>query len=247
MKKYLTTLALAALAFSACSTDADPAPSGYGYVELACDTSTEVITRTAPAFTVPTADEFVLTITKGADFMQSWPSFADFVPSENLFKTGTYTAIVTWGNVAQEGVDKPYYAGATEFTIEADKTVRKEIVARLGNAQVTVVCTERFRNYFHDAAFTLRTAAGGEFAFTATDEQTVFVRPDASFTLAGSAFKQNGQPIELGEQRIASAAPQTLYTYIYDVSGAGSATVTVSLDDTVVEEIEIDTELNPNA
>lgn len=247
MKKYLYTLTLAALALAGCSSDAEQTPTGYGYVELACGASTEVLTRTAPAFTVPTADEFVLTITKGADFMQSWPSFADFVPSENRFKTGIYTAIVTWGDVTQEGIDKPYYVGATEFAIEADKTVRKEIVARLGNAQVTVVCTERFRNYFHDAAFTLRTAAGGEFPFTANDEHTVFVRPDASFTLTASAFKQNGQQIDLGEQRIAAAAPQTLYTYTFDVSGAGSATVTISLDDTVVEEIDIDTELNPNA
>ncbi|MEG1644702.1 MAG: DUF4493 domain-containing protein [Alistipes sp.] len=247
MKPYSLFLLLIACTFIGCSTQADPTPSGYGSVQFACTTSEEVLSRAATTVTVPVAGDFALTITNGSDYTQTWAHFTDFVPSAHKLKEGNYTASITWGDSALEGINKPFYTGTTPFIIESDKTASAAITAKLGNAQVRILCTAAFKGYFHNTAFTLTTAAGNNFSYTDQTEDALFVRANAAFDLTGTAIKQNGVPFTLPTQHVAAAKPQTRYTYTFDVSTVGSATVSIYLDDTLIEEIVINEELNPAA
>ncbi len=217
---------------------------GYGLLELGAEASTEVLTRAEVDFTVPEVSEFSLAI-QGAEYDQKWEHFSDFVSADNKLQAGEYTASIAWGDPSLEGENSPAYVGSTPFTIHSQQVTQASIVAKLANAQVRVAFTEQFKSYFHDAKITLKTAAGGEFTFTPESLPTIFVAP-AEFSLSGTAFKQNGTQVSFPE-RSTEAKAQYRYTYTYDMSTAGTATVTIRLDDTVVEQIIIEEELNPEA
>lgn len=246
MKKILRNLSLLCLVASAgCQSESMElvAEPGYGLVQLACRADAEVVTRAAD-FTVPEAGEFSLAI-NGTAYSASWEQFSQFVSADNKLLAGDYTASVEWGDLTQEGVNKPYYAGSTDFTILSQQVTQATITAKVANSLVKVVCSEQFQDYFHGESFTLTTAAGNEFAFDADSTDPVFITP-GSFTLSGSALMQTENTVEFPTQS-RTAAAGVLYTFTYHISTAGSATVTISLDDQVIEELEITTELNPES
>lgn len=243
MKRYPILLLLPALAFTGCGNDDETAATGFGRVAFSCLATVETLSRTD--VDVPAQDEFALAIT-GEDYSESWPQLADFVSADPLLAVGTYRAVVSWGDPQDEGFGKPCYTGATDFTVVSNDTVEAAITARLGNAQVKVTCTDRFRGYFRDARFTLTTSAGNSFPFSDQTEDAVFVRAESGFALSGSAVKQNGTKILFSEQTIERTKAQALYDYTFDVSSAGSVAVIVSLNDKPIAEIEVDVELNPS-
>lgn len=246
MKKLFFTLCIVAVAaMVGCKSEGTVAPvSSEGYLQLSAEASVEVITRAATEITIPEVSEFSLEI-KGENYEKSWEQFSLFESADNPLVAGNYTASVAWGDIAQEGINKPAYAGSVDFEIKAQRVTTASIVAKLSNAQVIVKCTENFLRYFHDESFTLRSAQGNEFKFDSTSEDTVFIAPGA-FTINGSALKQTGATITFPEQTKVAEA-RSLYTYTFDLSTAGEAKVVISLDDTVVEEVVVDTELNPES
>ena len=112
--------------------------------------------------------------------------------------------------------------------------------------------TESFDNYFVGGhTFELTTEAGNKFDVSAQSEP-LFIAP-ASFTVAGTAVKQanqsgaEGATIALPEYKMVSAVAQTLYTVKFDVKDAGRATLEITLNEELVESIDIEQELNDNA
>lgn len=256
-KNCLNICLLALLALGGCRSERTeyPAQGGFGYLALDCRTSTEVETRAAAAVKAPAAKDLTLTIRgKDVEYEKSWASSTDFVSAENKLQKGSYTATAAWGDMAQEGLAKPCYAGSVDFHIDPQKVTEATLPVQIANSMVQVVCTEQFKGYFHDAHFTLTSAAGNTFEMTpdeptlakdAVSEYAVFIAPGA-FSLTGSALKQTGAEFTFPEQS-RTAAARTCYTFRYDVSTAGTATVTISLDDTVIDELPVDVELNPEA
>jgi hypothetical protein len=80
----------------------------------------------------------------------------------------------------------------------------------------------------------------------------LFIAP-ASFTVNGTAVKQanqsgvEGATITLPEFKQESVAAKTFYTVKFDVKDAGRATLEIRLNETLVESIDIEQELNDNA
>lgn len=249
MKRFLLGISLlATMSLAGCSSDEPQTAvaTGYGYLQLSCEASSEVVTRAESdvVFTVPEAADFSLTIT-GEDYEQTWNPFSTFVSADNRLKTGDYTASVEWGDATTEGLDMAAYAGSVPFTILSQQVTSKQITAKLTKGLVTVEFTEQFLSYFHDEQVTLKTAAGNEFAFDSTTTDAIFVLP-GSVTLEGKALKQTGEEFVFTVDAQTVEA-NTLHPYIFDLKTAGTATVTITYQDVVVEEITIDTELNPES
>ena len=252
MKKFFTIASLLALTLSACSREAVKSEQeGKGQVTISCVTSDAVdATRANISCTTPKADEFTLKI-EGQDFSKEYATIAEF-NADSYLHHGSYKATVVAGDLANEGYDMATFAGSTEFVVEARKQHDVEITAYIANALVQVDVTENFKNYFVGGyTLTLTTAAGNEFDVTAQTEP-IFVAP-ASFTIGGTAVKQpnqsgaEGVTVALPEYKPTNVAAQTLYNVTFDVETAGSATLTISLNDTLVESIDIEQELNDNA
>ena len=253
MKKFFTIASLLALTLSACSKEAaKPEQEGKGQVTISCVAETTVAdTRANISCTTPAAEDFALTIEGvGHTYSEEYASIAEF-NADNYLHLGNYKATVVAGDTAEEGFNKPAFVGSEEFVVEARKDVDVEITASIANAIVKVETTENFERYFEGGhTLTLTTAAGNEFDVTAQSD-LLFIAP-TNFTNSGTATKQaaqsgkEGAVVELAYDATEVAA-QTLYTVKFDVAEAGSATLTITLNETLVESIEIDQELNDNA
>ena len=252
MKKFFTIASLLALTLSACSEKvAQGEQKSEGRVTINLETSSEVAdTRAAIDCKTPTADDFALTI-EGADQNFEYASVAEF-NEDNYLHYGSYKATVVAGDVNDEGYDKVAFVGSQEFAVEARKDVEVEITATIANAIVKVETTERFDSYFEGGhSLKLVTAAGNEFDVTA-QSKLLFIAPE-SFTISGTATKQPAQSgaegvvVTLPEYKPESIVAQTLYTVKFDVETAGSATLNITLNEALVESIDIEQELNDNA
>jgi hypothetical protein len=253
MKKFFTIASLLALTLSACSKEAAKSEQeGKGQVTISCVAETTVAdTRANISCTTPAAEDFALEIEGvGHTYSKEYASIAEF-NADNYLHLGNYKATVVAGDIAEEGFNKPAFVGSEEFVVEARKDVNVEITASIANAIVKIETTENFERYFEGGhTLTLTTAAGNEFPITAQSD-LLFIAP-ANFTISGTATKQaaqsgkEGAVVELAYDATEVAA-QTLYTVKFDVAEAGSATLTITLNETLVESIDIDQELNDNA
>ena len=254
MKKFFAFASLLALTLSACSDDvAQGEQKGEGRVTIGCVAATNVVdTRANVSCTTPSAEDFALTIEGvGHTYSANYATIAEF-NENNYLHLGSYKATVVAGDITEEGYDKATFVGSANFSVEARKNTDVEITAKIANTLVKVEVTDGFKTYFAGGhALKLTTAAGNEFDVTAQTEP-IFIAP-ASFTIGGTATKQpnqsgaEGTVVTLPNYVPESVTAQTLYTVKFDVENAGGATLTITLNDTLVESIDIEQELNDNA
>ncbi len=253
MRKFFTIVSLMALTLSACAEkEPQGEQEGKGQVAISCVVSTDVdTTRANVSCTTPQAEDFALTI-KGGEYEANYTSLVDFNDGDNYLRYGEYEATVVAGDINKEGYDNAVFVGTTPFTISARKHTDVKVTATIANALVKVETTDNFKNYFEGGyALTLKTTAGNEFDVTAQSE-LLFIAPQ-SFTVTGTATKQSAQSgkkgvtVTLPEYKNEDVKAQTLYTVKFDVEQAGSAQLTITLNETLVESIDIEQELNDNA
>lgn len=254
MRKLFTLASLVALSMVACTNEEPKGEANEkGQVHFDLNLSNEVdVTRANVSCTTPAAEDFNLTI-EGVDYdyRGEFATIAEF-NENNYLHFGNYKATVAAGNIAEEGYDKAAFQGSAEFTVAARKEVNVKVTANIVNALVKVETTEAFNNYFTGGhTFELETAAGNKFDVSAQSEP-LFIAP-AAFTVNGTAVKQanqsgaEGATITLPEYKMEMAEAQTFYTVKFDVKDAGRATLEITLNETLVESIDIEQELNDNA
>ena len=252
MKKFFTIASLLALTLSACSKEAHKGEQeGKGQVTINCVVETNVDdTRANISCTTPTAEEFALKI-EGQNFSQEYATIDEF-HADSYLRFGDYTATVVAGDINDEGCDKATFVGSKAFAVAARKHSDVEITATIANALVKVETTDNFERYFEGGhTLILTTKAGNEFDVTAQSD-LLFIAP-AEFTVTGTAVKQSAQSgkegatVTLPEFKQSEVKAQTLYTIKLDVENAGSAMLTITLNETLVESVDIEQELNDNA
>lgn len=254
MRKFFTIASLFALTLSACSEETtNGEQKGEGRVTIDCVATTTVDdTRANVSCTTPAAEDFTLKI-EGVShtYTADYANIAEF-NADNYLRNGSYKATVVAGNVAEEGYDKAAFMGSAEFDVKSRENTNVEITATIANALVKVEVTEAFKNYFVGGyALKLKTAADNEFDVTAQAEP-IFIAPKA-FTISGTAIKQpnqsgaEGVEVVLPEYKPTEVEAQTFYTVKFDVENAGSATLNITLNETLVESVDIKQELNDNA
>ena len=255
MRKFFTIASLLALTLSACSKEATKGDEkGEGEVSISCVTTTEVDdTRANVNCTTPAVEDFSLKIEGvGHTYTADYATIAEFNEGDNYLYNGNFKATVTAGNIAEEGYDKATFVGSENFTVNPRENTEVSITATIANAMVKVEVTDNFKAYFPGGyALELTTAAGNHFDVTSQTEP-LFIAPE-SFTVSGTAVKQpnqsgaEGTTVALPEYKNSEAKAQTLYTVKLDVENVGSAQLTITLNDTLVESIDIEQELNDNA
>ncbi len=254
MKKFFTLASLLALSMVACTNEEPKGEANEkGAVRFDLSISDEVVdTRANVSCTTPEAEDFTLKIEGvGHTYSKEYANIAEF-NEDGYLHLGSYKATVTAGNIAVEGYDKATFVGGKEFSVEARKQTDVNITATIANTMVKVETTENFRNYFVGGhSLELTTAAGNKFDVSAQSEP-LFIAP-GEFKVNGTATKQSNQSgaegavITLPEYKVESAAAQTYYTVKFDVKEAGQATLEITLNEVLVESIDIEQELNDNA
>lgn len=269
MKKLLFFSLVAMLAM-ACSKDDDQTavacPEGTGIVSLGVKPALSVEGTRAqvelPAgTTVPSGGEFALAITSqdsATGFSgETWSSVNSFNENykKTYFKAGVYNAVVEWGTPSEEGENKPYFKGELQYNVVARQLTTVTIPAKLANSIVKVEFTDTFKNYFENGAnMTITSGNGNSWSVDYTTSPYIFVESGKELVIAGEATKQkpsasvDAQTVKF-EDVAKTMSACTMYTYTYDVSTAGSVTVTVEITNEPLEEIVVSEgeELNDDA
>lgn len=245
--KFIKTsiLCLATVAAAACHKSEAPTMAN-GTITFAVAAQQEVndVTRSqiSDITTLPAAADFTLTITD-AQKKTVWSGTLAQMTGPYTLATGEYTATAQYGDVSDEGFDKPCFTGSMPFTINGGDSKQITIPVSLANAIVKVSCTEMFRNYFTDYSFKITTAAGTKIDFPKSETRGAFI--DAyKFTIDGTLTNQGGTAQSFNKTYDTGISPAICYTVTFDASGVGGASITVTFNDTT-ETIDLgDIELN---
>lgn len=185
---------------------------------------------------VPQAEEFKLELSKiDGSWSKTYGNLSAFNGEEG-FKVGAYNLKATYGTLEEEGFEKPYFAGETQFTVLEGRTVDAQIVATLANTMVSVDYTEAFKNYFLAYSANVHSNGGAFVTFEQSETRPAFIRPGdvaVGLTLTRPDGKTaNVQPCTF------AAVERHHYHITFDVNNGevGAAQLEVIFDDTLTEE-----------
>lgn len=254
--KKLVLIASVAMMAAACQKVSVEQIAGEGGLKLNLSASGAVRSLAAGQadggieIAVPNISDFSLTIT-GTDYNRTWSSVSDY-SSDERFQAGMYDVAIEYGDIAEEGYDKPYFFAAKSVEVfERNRTTNVELVATVGNAIVEIAMTDSFKGYFVKHDFTLTTASNTAFTLEENPAQHLFVAPGQTVKIDCTCIRQAnaaaGTTEKLATQTIDVAAPRTRYIVKYDLQDTGSITVNISLNDEIIDTIELPIELNENA
>ena len=230
-----------------CANEENQVDSGYGSinVKVSADYQVVPVTRSTTENTEttnPDVSEFALKLVSAdGSFSRAWDSLADFDPAEKI-PVGTYTMSAYYGNLEEEGFDKPYYLGQSDVAVRYRENTPVEILCTLANVKVTVEYSDTFKKYFADYATTIHAAEGDYIKFEKEETRAAYVKP-GKITIQTYLKKQNGIESTFEPAAIENAQPRQHYRIKLDIAdnAAGEAQLSISFDETTeTQPIAID-------
>lgn len=232
--------ALLIAAGSSCSDDYNPGGGTSGKINPQLDLDVNAITSRSTsagrdASPVSVNDLKLRLSSTDGSFVKEWNSIADFDNNE-LFKVGTYTLEAIYGDVEDEGFEKPYYYASTQLTVKENKVTQVSMNAQLTNSMVSIATTEAFRSYFTNYSFQAHAEGGDYVNFTSAETRPGYLRP-GKVTVTTDVTKPNGLSATL-EAAVFVAEPKHHYTVTVDVNNgqAGDAQLVITYDDMLSQE-----------
>lgn len=232
--------ALLIAAGSSCSDDYNPGGGTSGKINPQLDLDVNAITSRSTsagrdASPVSVNDLKLRLSSTDGSFVKEWNSIADFDNNE-LFKVGTYTLEAIYGDVEDEGFEKPYYYASTQLTVKENKVTQVSMNAQLTNSMVSIATTKAFRSYFTNYSFQAHAEGGDYVNFTSTETRPGYLRP-GKVTVTADVTKPNGLSATL-EAAVFVAEPKHHYTVTVDVNNgqAGDAQLVITYDDMLSQE-----------
>lgn len=246
--KFLGLLPALVLALASCSDDKPYSEGGFGRIEATVNADATVTPSSALSrsgeTTAMSADvsAFAVEIAKkDGTFTKTWESVAAMDPTTQ-YPTGAYTIKVSYGDENEEGFEKPYYYGSTEFVVVDDETAQPAVTATLCNTMLSIDYTDAFKKYFSDYSATVHAAGGAYIEYTKDEFRPVYVQPGNIAIELNVTKAEDGKSFSFSPADITDAKPRTHYSVKFDVNGGevGDAVLTVSFDSTTeTEPIEI--------
>ena len=238
--KHLKTLFGVLTLVAAVSCAKQSAASGQVTFEVSSNQAVADVTKSnvSDYTTLPSVADFTISVS-GEEFKWSG-KISEWNPAIALL-AGEYSVTASYGNLEDEGFDKPFFTGSQTFTIKGGEQTAVSVPVSLGNTIVRMTFTESFNNYYPDYTFKL-TRDGVDLAtFVKGETKAAFIDP-YKFTLEGTL---------VGEMKTVNVKydytylnEATAYTFNFDVTNVGGAVITIRFNDTV-ETIELgDFELN---
>lgn len=247
--KHLVLFPLLAFSLWSCSDDDNATVAGDGAGQIRASFKANYSIKAAASATESSLDEaiapdiknFMVHLWKSDNsYDKTWSSIEEF-PVDTKFTTGSYEMEISYGDMNEEGFEKPYYYGSAKFNVEDEETANPEIEATLANTMVSIAYTDAFKQYFTDYSAKIHSAGGAYVDFVKDETRAAYVKPGkVSFLL--SLTKSNGTELSLEPAAIDNAEAQTHYRVTFDVNGGevGDAVLSITFDDsTIAEPIEI--------
>lgn len=217
---------------------------GNGQVSFALSSNLEIADQTRSSvsqFTsLPNSGDFIITV-KDASGATVWTGKLSEWDAATLLPVGEYTATATYGNLEEEGFDKPFFTGSSSFTVAGAQTTKVSITVSLGNTVILINCTENFRKYYEDYTFTLVRDNATIATFVKGETKAAFV-DGYKITLQGTV--KSYTKTQSFSKEYTNLNEATAYTVVFDAANVGGGTVTISFNNSV-ETVQLgDVELN---
>lgn len=103
-----------------------------------------------------TVEDYQIRIVTDKDTVKSYDRF-DKMPSEIELPEGAYTIVASKGNDLPAAFENPYFEGSTVFTIKEGMSTPLDMTCTLGNARITLDCTDDFKAAYTDYSVGLKT------------------------------------------------------------------------------------------
>ncbi len=256
MKKILFAIALAVVA-TACNNGEEQTSQLKEYgIAIEATTRAEVSESNSEenGFSlrnwgvVPSVNDLKVEIF-GNDTTWSWNTLAEFNAENNipgseeknlLFPAVPHTVTLSYGEKGVEGWSMPHFEGSTIVNVPKFELVAEaQVEVILTNSIVAIETTDNFNGYFPQSAFKVN---GVE--WDSTKHELLFMNA-GEVTISCEATRQTGKITNLESKIVLK--PTTRHTILFDLSTAGNTVVNVTLDNEIVETIELEFELNDNA
>lgn len=189
---------------------------------------------------LPAAGDFTLTI-KDAESSPVWSGKVSDWNAETMLQVGNYSVTASYGSIDEEGFDKPYFTGKTDFSIIGGETKAVSVPVTLGNTVVKISCTKNFMDYYKDYTFKFTRDGVDIVTFAKGETKGAFI-DGYKFTLEGVLTSETKSSTFTKDYTNLEAA--TAYSFVFDADNVGGASITISFNDSV-ETVNLgDYELN---
>lgn len=251
MKKqflYVLTGVVGACALWACSDDFNSGGSSKGKIQPLVKLDTKV-DDAIPTDSRATADAIAasdlglrLVPSDASKAPSSWASVTEFNNNEE-FPVGDYTLEAFYGDLEEEGFNKPYYYGSALLTVKENQVSEVSLNVALANSMVSITTTEAFDGYFTSSSFAIASAgSASEVAYPAGSGKAAYMKP-GQINIYAEVVKPNGVGGRIQAAAFTAEACKH-YTVNVDVNNGnvGLPTLEVSFTDELdaVETIEIE-------
>lgn len=243
IRNQAVLLALAAFGLVSCSDDNPWAGQhGQGGIDLKLSASADVKdalpqVRAVPDFEAPDASLFAISLLDNeTGYEQKWDSLEEF-QSESGFNVGEYTLTAYYGNVHDNGFEKPCFIGKADVSVHEGRESEVEVTATLANSMVSVEYSDAFKNYFRDYRSIASTDGDVDVTFAKNETRPGFLTP-GNISLLVTVTHPSGKTLTLNAGRFTALARHH-YHMTYDVSSdpTGTAVLQVIFDDSLDKEI----------
>lgn len=190
--------------------------------------------------TLPSSADFSLTIVDETSAQVWTGKISDWDETTELL-AGNYTVTAAYGDVTEEGFDKPCFTGSQTFTVVGGESVAVSVPVSLGNTIIKITTSQYFDKYYTDYTIKLTRDGSEIVTFVKGETRAAFI-DGYKLTIQGSLVSESGTKTFSEDYSGLEAA--TAYTYSMDVANVGGSTISISFND-AVEDVELaDCELN---
>lgn len=244
MKKNKLLFLLLPAFVCGCSSDeiAFPENVAEGKISLNLDIDADVISATTvperrSVVDIPQINDFKLALkSNDGTLVNEWISLSSFNQNES-YKIGSYFMEAFYGDVSDEGFEKPCFYGSEEFEITEASTTQVNITCTLANTMVSVGYTDAFKGFFTDYAVSVVSSTGTKISYAKSETRAAYFVP-GSIKLNISVTKYSGATATYQVLLNENALARHHYHATLDVNNGEmrQAKLIVKFDDTLASE-----------
>lgn len=194
---------------------------------------------------VPDANAFGIRLTKSDNsFSKTWSNLEGF-NRETEFTIGDYTIEATYGDLNEQGFERPFFKGSNEVHVSPGAVSTVNVTATLANAMVTMRYTDQFLANFSEYSASIQTPNHSEpVLFPKGETRSAFIDPtgDGNVELILTLKNADGKSVNVKPASF-KAKPRCNYVITVNVTGnvsKGDAVLSVEFsEDVVTDNIEI--------
>lgn len=190
---------------------------------------------------VPDANAFGIKLTKSDNtYSKTWSSLEGF-NKESEFPIGDYTVEATYGDVTEQGFERPCFKGTNTLHVSPGTTTPVNVTATLANAMVTLRYSDTFLANYSTYSAAIETPNHSEpVLFPQGETRSAFIDPtgEGYTELVLTLTNDQGQTVNLRPAKFV-AQPRRNYVITVNVTGnvsKGDAVLEIGFEEEVTKE-----------